>query len=137
MRIDRTGCTRIVVLVGQRAYKAPNFLSGWRLLLTGLLANMQERTFSKTGWPELCPVSWSIPGGWLVVMHRARVMTEDEFLAFDPETFCDRADYVIPAEWKANSFGYLGDRVVALDYGSVPGDRPRRPRTSYPFTETP
>jgi hypothetical protein len=29
----------------------------WKLLLHGLLANIQEVMFSRAGWPELYPVS--------------------------------------------------------------------------------
>lgn len=118
MTLNRMGCTRIVFLIGAWAVKVPNVCYGWRLFLIGLLANMQERTFSKAGWPELCPVLWSIPGGWLVVMPRARPLTDDEFLALDYDAFTDKPEYVVPVEDKADSFGWLGDRIVALDYGS-------------------
>jgi hypothetical protein len=37
----------------------------WKHFLTGLLANMQEVTFNRAGWPELYPVLWSIRGGVL------------------------------------------------------------------------
>jgi hypothetical protein len=49
----------------------PTRLLSWKHFLYGLLANMQEAQFSKTSWPELCPVLWSLPGGFLVVMPRA------------------------------------------------------------------
>ena len=115
------GATRCVLLVGTWAIKAPA-MTEWRLFLLGLLANMQERLFWQTRWPELCPVLWSIPGGWLVVMRRARVMTESEFAEFDVESFtqCGSEDgqYVVPVEPKADSFGYLDGRVVAVDYGN-------------------
>jgi hypothetical protein len=106
-----------VLLVGNYAIKVPNFLSGWRLFLQGLLANMQERVFSAAGWPELCPVVASLPGGWLVVMRRVRVMTDAEFQQID-SSWLDRGDYVIPAELKPNSFGWLGEKLVAIDYGN-------------------
>lgn len=118
MKIDRTGCTRIVFVCNRFVVKVPNFLDGWRLFLCGLLANMQERTFSATEWDELCPVLWSTPGGWLVVMQRARVMTREEFMEFDFDSFISKPDYVIPVEAKSNSFGYLNNKVVAIDYGS-------------------
>jgi hypothetical protein len=118
VRVDRTGCTRIVLLTQRYAIKLPNFLNGWRLFLTGLLANMQERQFVATGWPELCPVLFSLPGGWLVVMPCVRVMNEDEFTTFDAASFCGRLDGTVPAEMKSNSFGFLDGRVVAIDYGN-------------------
>ncbi len=79
---------------------------------------MQEREFSRTGWPELCPVLFSLPGGWLVVMSRARPLTCYEFNAFDTREFIERSDGVIPVEQKQDSFGWLDGRIVAVDYGS-------------------
>lgn len=111
------GCTRIVVLFGPWAFKIPS-LTEWRLFLLGLLANMQESTFSKAGWPELCPVLFSLPGSFLVVMRRAREMTDQEFLGFDVGKWVDRGEYTIPVEFKSDSFGYLDDRIVAIDYGN-------------------
>ena len=115
--VDLTGCTRHVLLVGPWAIKVPALWS-WKLFLCGLLANMQERQFSACGWSELCPVTFSIPGGWMLVMQRATVMTEAEFVNFDVKAFCERKDGVVPAEHKASSFGWLDGRVVALDYGT-------------------
>ena len=106
------GATRIVLLVGGYAVKLPR-LNTWRTFLNGLLANMQEREFSLTGWPELCPVLFSFPGGWLVVMRRARPLTYCEFEAVDMRGFGG-----IPVEGKRDSFGWLDGRIVAVDYGT-------------------
>jgi len=111
------GVTRTVLLIGPWAFKFPSMVE-WRLFLLGLLANMQERKFSRVGWPELCPVLWSIPGGWLVVMRRARELTRQEFDQIDLEAWLDRGDYVIPAEPKMDSFGWVGDQLVVVDYGN-------------------
>lgn len=111
------GCMRVVWLIGQWAIKFPAMVE-WRLFLLGLLANMQERQWSKTGWPELCPVVWSIPGGWIIIMKRARVMTNAEFNNFDSEKWRDKGDYMIPAEDKQNSFGWYQDKIVVIDYGN-------------------
>ncbi len=46
-----TGVTRTVFLCGRLAFKLPCMRYGWRLFLQGLLANMQEREFSRTRWP--------------------------------------------------------------------------------------
>jgi len=114
------GVTRTVVLWGGLAFKFPKMRYGWRLFLQGLLANMQEREFGcATGWAELCPVLWAIPGGWLVVMRRARVMTDSEFEAFDFQAWATNSGQrAIPCEMKADSFGWLEGRVVAIDYGN-------------------
>lgn len=111
------GVTRRVFLFGRRAFKIPT-MSEWRLFLLGLLANMQEAKFSKCGWPELCPVLWSLPGGFLVVMRRARVLTDEEFERIDLESFVQGDGYIVPAEIKSDSFGWLDGRLVAVDYGN-------------------
>lgn len=111
------GSTRTVFLMGSYAFKVPA-VTEWRLLLLGLLANMQEACFSRTGWPELCPVVLSIPGGWLVVMRRAQPLSMDAFERMDVEQWKDRGDYIVPVENKLDSFGVLDGNVVAVDYGS-------------------
>lgn len=111
------GTTRVVFLIGRFAVKVPA-VSEWRLFLLGLLANMQEVQWSAAGFPELCPVMWSIPGGVCLVMQRARTLTEAEFNALDIKSWLDRGDYVVPAELKPDSFGYLDGRLVAVDYGN-------------------
>lgn len=125
IKIDRTGCTRIVVLTKRYAFKFPNFLDGWpRLFYTGLLANLQEKCFAGVGWPELCPVKWSLPWGFLVVMPRCQVLSDDEFLSIDYAEWIKRGEdlpkgeWVIPVEPKSNSFGWYEGRVVAIDYGN-------------------
>jgi hypothetical protein len=115
---DRKGATREVFLVGRFAIKVPRMVYGWPMFLKGLLANMQEVDFSKTGWPELCPVVFSLPGGWLIVMRRAQPISRDYWAFFDPEKFCEKEDRIIPAEHKLDSFGWLDGRVVAVDYGN-------------------
>lgn len=114
------GTTRTVILIGRYAIKFPA-MTEWRLFLLGLLANMQERNFSRCGWPELCPVLFSVSGGWLVVMRRARALTDDEWLAMsepDLHAFINKPEYCIPAEIKCDSFGWLDGKLVAVDYGN-------------------
>jgi len=115
----RYGTTRTVWLVGRYAFKVPA-LTEWRLFLLGLLANMQERRFSSMRHPKLCPVHWSIPGGWLLVMKRADPLTREEY-----EDFCsimddwiDDGEFVVPVEAKLDSFGRVDGRIVAVDYGN-------------------
>lgn len=123
MKVDRTGCSRIVLLTKNYAWKVPNFIASdntlsWRSFCQGMLANMQEVTFSKTGWVELCPVRWYLPLGLLVVMPKVRLLTDNEFCAMDFKAFTENDDYYVPVEEKANSFGWLDGRIVAIDYGN-------------------
>jgi len=97
--------------------KIPRIYS-WGHFLLGLLANLQERKFSRAEWSELCPVVASIPGGWLVVMKYARPLTEKEWKGMNVDQWMHREDYSIPVEPKINSFGVLNGNIVAIDYGS-------------------
>ena len=115
---NRQGITREVFLTRRYAIKIPKLIYGWHKFLCGLLANMQERTFAAAGWPELCPIVFSLPGGWLLVMMRADLLTDAEWEVFDADAFCNCPDYMIPAENKRDSFGKLDGRIVAIDYGN-------------------
>jgi hypothetical protein len=96
--------------------QSARYAHSWRHFLQGLLANMQERQFSRAGWPELCPVVFAAPGGWLSVMRRAEPIAEDEEVDF--YALIDRPDYEVPAEPKNSSWGMLNGRIVVVDYGS-------------------
>ncbi|MBI1408147.1 MAG: hypothetical protein GC145_18700 [Caulobacter sp.] len=120
LAISGRGVTRLVILAGPWAIKAPRPDYGWRLFLHGLLCNMTEAVFGRSALEGFCPVVWHIPGGWLLVQRRARVMTEAEFATFDVAAFCDRETYQIAAETKADSFGWIDGQVVAIDYGEPP-----------------
>ena len=112
-RIKR-GATRLVFLTEHYAIKIPRFYS-WSGFLRGLLANLQERLFSITKWPELCPVLFSDPFGLLVIMPRCQpipsylIQSCLDFIFNNPN---------IPVENKLDSFGLLDGSIVAIDYGS-------------------
>lgn len=114
---NRGGLSREVICVGRWAFKIPKLTRSWRQFLIGLLANMQERDLSKRGWPELCPVVFALPGGWLVVMQRATPLSDEQAEMLDPLSILSRDDYAIPAEPKGSSFGMLDGRIVVVDYG--------------------
>jgi hypothetical protein len=115
----KTGATREVFFVGRWAVKVPKITRGWYQFLCGLLANIQERELSKLNRRELCPVSFSLPGGWLVVMPKATPLTDQQLETFDMLEFLMPDDgLALPVEPKGNSFGMLDGRIVAVDYGS-------------------
>jgi hypothetical protein len=114
----RTGVTREVLLVGRWALKVPKLTSGWTNFLYGLVANMREREYSAKEWPELCPVVFSVPGGWLIVMLRAGPLTDELLDRLDMVGFATPEDgRVLPIEMKGSSFGVLNGRIVVVDYG--------------------
>lgn len=123
MEINQQGCSRLVVLTKRYAFKFPAIINStnglsWKSFLNGLLANMQEVQFGRSYFEGLCPITFFIPGGFLVVMPRVTELTDEEFLKMDIESFIDRGDYCLPVERKANSFGWLAGEVVAIDYGN-------------------
>lgn len=79
---------------------------------------MQERQFSAARWVELCPVLFADPLGFVVVMRRAKPLSEEEWAGFDYAGFVDGGEYGVPAENKRSSFGWLNGRIVAVDYGT-------------------
>ena len=123
------GTTRVVYLIGKYAIKFP-VLVEWRLFLQGLLGNMMERDFTKWNIDEkLCPVIFSVWGGFCNIMPRCESVTEDnfpdgwEFEEWSEATIVDTPTHHItiaglPVEKKLSSFGLLNGKLVAVDYGS-------------------
>lgn len=110
LRLNLKGRNRFVLLVGPWAVKVPS-LRSWRDFLFGLLNNMNEAAWSRQ--PGHCPVLLAGPGGLFVVMPRARILGEAEFHQL---RLLDRLP-AARAEPKADSFGWLNGRLVAVDYG--------------------
>jgi hypothetical protein len=116
--LRRLGAFRTVFITRRYVFKLPGRWRWdgrgwwWEFLLRGLLSNMQEREFAAEEWPELCPVRFSIPGGFLVVMPRARPLTSREWAAIDYRGFVTRGDgYVeenfnnLAREWRQGEPG--------------------------------
>lgn len=108
MRINTAGRNRLVLLTRRYAIKIPS-LRSWRDFLFGLLNNQNEAATSRE--PGHCPVLFSCPGGWLIVMPRARILSDAEFAELDHAALPPRP------ERKPDSFGWLDGRLVAVDYG--------------------
>lgn len=102
------GTTRIVFLIGKYAVKLPRIYN-WKMFLRGLVANMNEALFSGV-WDELCPVRFSFPGGFMIIMDRAEPV-DDVDLTKLPEVIVNMA------ETKPNNYGLLNNKLVAIDYG--------------------
>ncbi len=117
IEINKKGTTRLVILTKNYAFKFPSFYS-WKFFLQGLLGNMQESLFWTLHDSKLCPVLFSIKGGFLNVMPRAQELSLEEFIAFDFESFVQTPNFLIPVENKLDSFGKINGSIVAIDYGS-------------------
>ena len=120
---NKLGCTRYVFLTRRYAIKVPQFKYEWRHFLLGLLANMQEVSLYTTKDSRLCPILFYILGGWLIVMPRCKPISREDFMNLDIHKFWtsdidEKAEWYIPVENKQDSFGWLNNKIVALDYGS-------------------
>lgn len=116
IQVNTRGFNRLVILTRKHAIKIPS-LRNWRDFLFGLLNNMNEAKLGRSGLDGYCPVRLALPGGFAIVMPRASILSEDEFMAFDAAAFCDRGAYRINAEHKADSFGRINGEIVCVDYG--------------------
>lgn len=116
----KSGATRHVILWGNWAFKIPR-LTGWVHFLNGLLANLQEKAFAPTS-ERLCPVLFSLPGGFLIVQARTEPLTDEQWAALDKRSYrsftSNRGIGFLPVEYKRDSFGNLDGVLVAVDYGS-------------------
>lgn len=109
MKIIR-GTTRIVFVGKKYVYKIPTPFS-WKSFLLGLLGNMDERLWS--GYSEkLCPVVFSLWGGWFAVMKRTEPLVPSEY---DYRLF-EKEFAGLPLDNKIENFGKLGERIVLIDY---------------------
>jgi hypothetical protein len=110
----RFGAVRTVFITRRYVFKLPGRWQWqhrrwwWNAFLRGLLSNMQERSFAAEHWPELCPLCFSAPGGFLVVMPRARPLTYAEWQHFDYRAFVTRGD-----EYVADNFDSYAGNVEA------------------------
>ncbi len=105
------GITREVIIVGNLVFKVPSFRS-YKLFLTGLLCNLQERLWWKqTKDPRLCPILFSDCFGLFVIMPRIKILDE---------SFIINYSYFkgLPVESKPRNFGIYKNKYVVIDYGS-------------------
>ena len=113
------GCTRIVLLTSKYAVKIPNFRYEWRHFLKGLINNIEEAWLSKLSQGNvepfasycICPVLFSIPGGWLSIMPRCERLTDKQWDVLEKTDAFPELD-----DWKPENFGVLDGLIVQLDY---------------------
>lgn len=123
----KTGITRYVLLIGPWAIKVPRFTE-FKLLLCGLLANMQERQWSGHH-PALAKVHYANRYGFLLIMERVRPLSvymrkrysdNDEFkeYLFEVFKFDDIRDLLLE-DAKISNWGVSlrSGRMVKIDYG--------------------
>lgn len=119
------GVTRKVFIFSKFVVKIPNFKE-LRLFLSGILANLQEKQWSGIH-PDLARVLFCSWFGLVLVMEKAEVcaerMGEDEswgpFIEMLEERYKDdEFKEFILSDGKPYNWGYIGNRLVKIDYGS-------------------
>lgn len=113
MKINRRGATREIIIIGQIVVKIPK-LMGWKSFLCGLLSNLHERIWSKSNhFKHLCPIYFSDPLGFIVIMPKCKILTDDEY-----NIKKKNIPTISIVEGKCDSWGYYKERLVAVDYGN-------------------
>jgi len=117
----RKGSYRNVLLTKKYAIKFPIF-SSWENFLRGILCNINEVKYSTINCQHLCPVLCSYLGSFVIVMPRVKVdcseQTRNKFWSeIEKQPYSEREVYKNIVEWKTDSVGYLGEQIVAVDYG--------------------
>lgn len=117
----KKGTTRWVILTKNYAWKFPSMRS-YPEMLKGLLCNKNEQAVWKYrkefNYAEhLCPIVYANMWGWLIVMPRAKELSEKKFLKLDKEKLNYRFPFNEIAEWKRDSLGKLKGKIVFIDYG--------------------
>ena len=75
----KSGKSRVVYLIGNYAFKFP-VIHNWTYFLEGLLGNVQEKKYAREMnlQSKLCPVYFSIWGGFMNIMPRCSEVTEND-----------------------------------------------------------
>lgn len=122
MRIKR-GATRIVFIFKQFVIKIPN-IQEYRLFLNGLLANLQEKEFSKMNRSDLCHVKFCTKFGLILIMNKAEELDikNIDWLIFKEQLESkyenDQMKEFILSDSKPSNWGYINNKLVKIDYGN-------------------
>ena len=124
MKIE-IGATRRVFIFNNFVIKIPN-TKEYRLFLSGILANLQEKLWSGSH-PDLAKVKWCSLLGLILIMEKAESIgccgyfedeTWDAFQDMLQERYKDDelSEFML-SDPKPSNWGYIGDRLVKIDYG--------------------
>jgi len=116
------GSTRTVVTLGLLAFKIARGKYGMRC--NRHEADLYRRSNARRR-SMLCPVLWCSRPALVSIMQRATTpvtrgaLDERKAVAWLEWDYAGPSDDGIPFEWKPCDWGYLDDRVVAVDYAST------------------
>lgn len=112
------GAYRCVFLLGNFAIKLPRITRLGKALRCSRWEREMWKVWRLTyGWEHLCPVYFSDPAGFMLVMYRAEqpVSVEDIERANSEEY--DHYYPDIHVEYKPENWGKIGNKILCLDYG--------------------
>lgn len=120
--VSLNGVTRVVITWRGVAIKFPK-PKKWANFLRGLIANINERDTWKfnSGKYErghsrlLAPVIWCSWGGWILLMERATLPTEQQW---HEGGLCIQ-DHIkhFKGDDNIENYGFIKERLVKIDYG--------------------
>jgi hypothetical protein len=130
--VIKRGATRIVFVFKRVVIKIPNN-QGYKLFLYGILANLQEKSFSRgCSRDDLAKVKFCSPLGFFLIMEKAEPIKLEELWETDWEdadeweqfsNFLherykddDMKDFML-SDSKPSNWGYINGRLVKIDYG--------------------
>jgi hypothetical protein len=117
----KSGATRKVFVFRKFVVKVPNIQ--YRLFLYGILANLQERLWSGQH-PDLARVLWCDPLGLVLFMEKAEIVKNNDhdggalFKQLEAKYADDELREFLLSDCKSGNWGYIGDRLVKVDYGN-------------------
>jgi hypothetical protein len=109
------GSARVVLVTPRYAFK----FARWDRGILGFQANLQEsRAWTTSRAEDLCPVLWSAPFGFLIVMPSARPLAADERASFFDDYIAEAGSWSprLHGDPKPENYGILDGRRVRLDY---------------------
>jgi len=117
------GCHRLVFIFKRIVIKFPNFyytimykphLYYLSWFLKGIKGNIQESKLSKMKYKHYCPIIISCPIGLFIIMKKADQLKNSDS-EIDLKKFMQEKN-IITAENKMDSFGWLNNKLVCIDY---------------------
>lgn len=120
MKIDKKGCTRIVIIIGKLAIKFPR-ITTYKLFLHGLLANLEESIWNRKNMPQevgLPDVLFVAPFGLFSIQRKVRKVNHIGLFWVELERLIVTSE--IDSGWwlndcKPQNFGYLNGQLVKID----------------------
>lgn len=117
MIMDRRGATRLVVLVGPYALKVPVVGHGFKAFLTGVLASLNEKTWSGASKNTPRTVYCNCFGLILIARRCRHIRHRGLFYVALAEVVAksDIHEDFWYSDCKPENFGYIGPDLIKLD----------------------